>query len=136
MTDRRSLLAVTLAALALCAGCGAPTDDSATGVDELSERGRYVYRVEFPDGGLRRGVNAFEVQSRAADGAPARVTAVEASMPAHPHQAVSAVADGDPSTGEYTVRGLSLPMGGRWVLTLHFEGGAASDQALVFAEVP
>ncbi len=125
-----------VAALALCAGCGAPSGDSQTGVDELSERGRYVFRVEFPDGGLRRGVNDFEVSSRTADGTPARLASVVAAMPAHAHQTVTASAEGDPATGEYAVRGLSLPMGGRWVLTLRFEGGAASDQALVFTEVP
>ncbi len=120
---------------AAASGCvGAPVDEGVAGDVTLpSERGGFTLVLHHEEGGFRRGVNDLTVRVVDAEGRPAALTAVEAVMPSHTHEAdVAQVA----ATGDvWRVEDLELLMPGRWQITFRVGDDAHHDQALVWTTV-
>jgi len=129
----RSSLARLLAAAALAAGCSAPAP-AATSVSLVSERGLLDVDASF-DGPVVRGDNQLLVALRArSEPGDASLLAVDASMPAHGHEAhAQSIAPGDDG---FHVSGLNLFMTGRWELSLSLALGDQTDSVSLPVDVP
>lgn len=126
-------LSLALFALVLAgAACAPAPEENAPGVT-LTERS--TFRVDLAGvGDLRRGTNQFVVRAWDTSGSPAALTRVMARMPSHPHESSEAMPT--PAGEAWRVDDLRLPMAGRWVVTLRFERGTASDEARIDGWVP
>jgi hypothetical protein len=129
----RSLRALLLGAAALGVSCSAP-QPAATSVSLVSESGLLDADVHF-EGPVVRGNNQLFVALRArSEPGEASLTAVDASMPAHGHEAhaesIVAADDG------FRVSGLNLFMTGRWQVSLALTLGEQPDSATLPVDVP
>ena len=115
----------------VCA-CGAPSPDNAS--VERTEHDAFQLHVSPDADALRRGRNTLVVRAWKRDGGPARLESVSAMMPSHDHDPVSAVVV--PSGDSARVDDLTLPMPGRWQITLRVGDGTSSDAAIWWVYIP
>ncbi len=118
-------------ALALSACGGAPADEpvapGAT-VSYTTDAGRAEVEVRYPDSGIVRGANRFRFRPTSG----ARLTSVQATMPAHGHRVTGALgADGDAVLAD-----VELAMPGRWELSADVASDAGADVLRISFVVP
>jgi hypothetical protein len=128
-----------LAFVVLAAGCvDAPPATSPFGTAIASVQQGFQLTVDPPVGGIQRGVNALTVHVADAQGTPAVLTHVLATMPVHGHSATpSAIAPRE--AGTYEVEGLDLMMAGDWQIRFSIAPTGESengDEAIFDVEVP
>lgn len=125
----------TFALLATCAlalGCGAPPAAPAS-VTLRSEHGLVEANIGF-DGPVRRGDNTVIAELWATGEGEPRLTAVNAYMVAHNHQAQAARIRA--TAGGFEASKLDLFMTGRWQVELELTVAEQSDRISMPVDVP
>lgn len=124
--------AVLVAAVLAACGSSAPPDDEAVKpgatASYVTDAGRAEVLVTYPDTGIVRGANRFRFHPQGG----AKLSALQALMPAHGHRMVAGLSqDGDAIVGD-----VDLSMPGRWELSASVEAESGSDQLRFSLIVP